>query len=264
MKLKDIIGKLYPFDRPSLEESEKEKLQRAVDEIEERHKTLEALMSKEITREETIQAIRDSIEHWERDILKPLKQGNEIKRVSKDITLQERSIVLHWIPSGEKVKCYSDSCALCKVFYGKLQPCEGCPLYEAGFACVESNSPYTEFYHNPCLDTAQNMVLVLGNLLIDALEEKRRIEKRRIEKSKIDVKKEKPIIIRPGLWYNTKKDVYFVLFKNQEDNNVWEYYCLQWDFDSTYRYRREELEIKIKKETWIYCPNAKIKVIDGK
>jgi len=162
-------------------------------------------MSKEITKEQKIQAIRESISHWKRDILKPLQEGRKISEFDRQF--------------GENDERLAKGVSTC-AFY--------------------------QFAYHPTLENAQNMVLVLQQVLIDALEEKRQ----RIEKPA-------PTTIRPGLWYNSKDVSYLVLFKNQDVQDVWEYYCLHWQRDYVIRVKREDLERQIEEERWIYYGDAK-------
>jgi len=210
---------------------------------------IHAMQIKEKTMSEEdkkIRAIRESISHWERDILKPLQEGRKISDFDRQF----------W-EDGERLATGIGACALCSFvgFNGSNEEvCKKCPLSQAGYGCVLKDSPYLQFTYHPTLENAQNMMLVLQQVLIDTLE-----EKRQSEKCEIDEEKEKPTptIIRPGLWYNSKNDSHLVLFKNQDVQDVWEYYCLYWQRDYVIRVKREDLERQIEEERWIYNGDAK-------
>jgi hypothetical protein len=61
-------------------------------------------------------AIKDSIKHWKKDILKPLLEGKEIT---------EYLYHPRWKDSRRIVRCYGQHCPLCK--YVK-EDCKLCPI----------------------------------------------------------------------------------------------------------------------------------------
>lgn len=97
-----------------------------------------------------IRAIKASIRHWERDIVKPLEEGREIDKFLWG--------GLWWEKTTKQVPCTIDSCALCRIFF--FNDCIDCPLESCG-----ENSTYEKFYENPCLKTARAMVRKLKSLL---------------------------------------------------------------------------------------------------
>lgn len=95
-----------------------------------------------------IKAIKDSIKHWEDDIVKPLKEGRKIKHGS----------TLIWQDTQEPIPCFTSHCPLCHaVGFG----CSLCPLVHCGLP----GYPWYTFIHNPRLKTAQAMVDKLKSLL---------------------------------------------------------------------------------------------------
>jgi hypothetical protein len=95
--------------------------------------------------EKTVQAIKDSVGHWEEDIVKPLKGG------------------------GISEKTGAHNCPLCNLvgFHSmfSMGECETkCPLSLRGMSCFSENSPYKTFMSNKTLENAQNMVLALKSL----------------------------------------------------------------------------------------------------
>lgn len=120
--------------------------------------------------QETIQAIKDSIEHWEKDIVKPLKECLEI--FSK-IDREKNRYRLYWKHMfrtffDRKVKCYAPDCQLCKIFKcgedSYNTPLE-CPLQKVDECCLNRESVYYNFIDNPCLETAEAMIEALESLL---------------------------------------------------------------------------------------------------
>ena len=99
-----------------------------------------------------IKAIKASIEHWEWDIVKPLKEGDTIIKMDGH----------HWSATGLRVKIGHGDCALCILYEDQEwgYDCDKCPLHHCG-----SGSAYSEFAYNPCLKTAQAMVRKLKSLL---------------------------------------------------------------------------------------------------
>jgi hypothetical protein len=113
---------------------------------------------------ETIKAIKDSIEHWEVDILKPLKEGERIHRLTVGIF---KTTKLYWlakdgIRSKGMVSCCSEDCALCKIYFGEYRgdDCGDCPL-----GSCERGSVYSVFYNDPTIETAEAMINTLKGLL---------------------------------------------------------------------------------------------------
>jgi hypothetical protein len=109
---------------------------------------------------QTIQAIKDSIVHWEQDILKPLKDGRSVIRKilgqsfwSKTKTFNEFNIV----------KYRSEDCPLCNIFIHNYH-CGDCPLKEIS-CCMDDESSYRQFVDNPCIETAEAMIETLKSLL---------------------------------------------------------------------------------------------------
>ena len=86
-------------------------------------------------------AVKESVKHWEEDILKPLQNGETIKRGER----------LYWNSSrtGE-VRYRGEYCSLCKFFN---HDCDDCFL-----DCNNENSPWKKFVNNPDTATATAMV----------------------------------------------------------------------------------------------------------
>ena len=188
-----------------------------------------------------LRAIRESIAHWEKDIVKPLKEGDTIERRGRSKT---------WKRSGDNLETGSGYCALC-VFMGfsvmdDSRECEECPLSQAGFGCTEKDSAYRKFYSDLTLETAQNMVLILKNVLIDALEEKRRNEKPEYVKTAV------PKIKKGQIWKSKTEGCYHVIIDVEEDG-LNKDYCLS----GRYTYSHDDFDIL---RFFDLCPNAKITV----
>jgi len=72
-------------------------------------------------------ALQESINHWQEDIINKFVGENSIARISS----------LYWKKSKKIVDCYSDSCPLCRKYFGIL-----------GYACMDC--PYCKFYNKKC------------------------------------------------------------------------------------------------------------------
>ena len=108
------------------------------------------------------EAIRESIRHWEVDIIQPLKEG----RVIGNMTMS-------WTDTQEQVPCTSKDCPLCDVYLDEdnldedLQECEHCPYFKHyGYVCDDPQGHWTAFNDNPNLKNAEGMKLALLELLI--------------------------------------------------------------------------------------------------
>jgi hypothetical protein len=108
-------------------------------------------------KKETINAINESIEHWETDILQPLLEGDELVPDNSGSLLWTSTCLL--VPIG---RC---ACSLCNLFYWKENTCENCPLFKAGKGCCENNSTYDKFYKKPTIKNAKAMIKALKDLL---------------------------------------------------------------------------------------------------
>jgi hypothetical protein len=86
-------------------------------------------------------AIKDSIEHWNTDIIARFKAGDTI--------LRDQYGHLIWT-DGTSVKCYSANCPLCVVTDAT---CKKCPLQFCG-----THSPWNNFHCDPTLQNAKNMI----------------------------------------------------------------------------------------------------------
>lgn len=96
-----------------------------------------------------VNAIRDSAEHWERDICEPLREGDVIV---------DGYGGLCWQSSGEPVLLGSKQCHLCSLFFRLLSICENCPLELAGDGCIHvDQSSYHTFIGGPTLENAEAM-----------------------------------------------------------------------------------------------------------
>lgn len=93
--------------------------------------------------EKTVEAIKESVEHWE-DNVEKLEKGET-----------------------STVKFHSRyNCALCNKFNSTNdEDCKStCPLSLKGFYCGDSKSPYKTYVKNETIRNAQNVVLVLKSL----------------------------------------------------------------------------------------------------
>ena len=109
------------------------------------------------------EAVKESINHWEVDIIQPLKEGRVIKNKS-----------LSWTDTQEQVPCTSKYCPLCDIYLDKEvsdeedseEFCKRCPYFKHyGYACDNFLGHWTAFAINPDLEHAEEMKLALIELL---------------------------------------------------------------------------------------------------
>ena len=113
------------------------------------------------TKEER-QAIKDSITHWENDVVKPLKRGHKIIRNDDGLVWEDTLI---------PVKYAADDCALC-VYTESRDNHSECPYVKFyGVDCddnkweIVKEGHWRTFVINPNLKTAQAMVRALKRML---------------------------------------------------------------------------------------------------
>ena len=107
-----------------------------------------------------IKAIKASIKHWEKDIVKPFEHSYEI-------------VGSNWFTKGEDrlklndtfVKSGDGDCPLCESYYNNN--CINCPLEITNNGCHYDGSSYGEFDKDPALENAKAMVKALESLLED-------------------------------------------------------------------------------------------------
>ena len=193
-------------------------------------------------REDEIQAIQDSIEHWKKDILKPLQDGEKIDM---------KTGTLYW-ENGHKVKCYDTDCSLCILVHND---CYKCPLTEYGCHTEVENSPYKQFIFNPCLETAQNMVMVLQDTLVKYLTEEEICIKKEIELKD-------GLIIKWGNWYfllRQNKGFWILIGLTTELTSLLE----SSKIEKSPWFTEKEMIKELSKRDFEVLPNAIIKIIEG-
>ena len=121
-----------------------------------------------VSDKDTIEAIKASISHWKEDIQKPLIAGRKIKKEWDGESLEK----MVWVDTGKPVMCGHKWCMLCQKFafsYNTLRigpPCSECPvmLYH-NKTCFSEGSHYLKFCESPCLETCDDMIKALEELL---------------------------------------------------------------------------------------------------
>jgi hypothetical protein len=106
-----------------------------------------------------IQAIQDTINHWEKDIRSNLLKGLNIS--------VSRNGLLRW-KNRKTVNCYAKDFAMCQISLkpDKTLNCSICPYYRYhGETCDDRDSQWFAFATNPCLETCENMITSLNELL---------------------------------------------------------------------------------------------------
>ena len=109
--------------------------------------------------EEEEKAIKDSIKHWEKDIVAPLCEGRKII---------EQGYSLVWEDTKKKVHCMDLHCPLCHMVGKNESRCsDGCPYYvHYDFSCdMTGDGHWAKFREKPNLKTAVGMVNALKKLL---------------------------------------------------------------------------------------------------
>jgi len=100
-----------------------------------------------------LQAIKDSITHWQKDIVEPLKRGEEVDADAYNAT----------------------TCSLCQL-YGfdealrHIANCDLCPLKKYGYGCGGFSSPWRNFHIHRDTAAALNMVMALQEVAIKYME----------------------------------------------------------------------------------------------
>lgn len=102
-------------------------------------------------------AVKSSIKHWERDIIKLFLLGDSIEKgLSYD---------LYWKCADTDVKCHEYECSLCKIADPRIG-CDGCPYTKKyGYACDGYKGHWRKFFTKPTLRRAKEMVKALENIL---------------------------------------------------------------------------------------------------
>ncbi len=104
---------------------------------------------------EEIGEIKDSIKHWQRDILKPLQKGRKTM-------YKKGGYFLRWKDTLQVVPVYGDYCPLCE--YTK-ECCSICPLAIKDLGCNDAGSPWRKFINRHTVQNAQKMIDALKSLL---------------------------------------------------------------------------------------------------
>lgn len=110
--------------------------------------------------EKELQTIRDTIDHWEKDIREKLLQGERINCGPRG--------QLRWA-DGSPVKCFAQHSALCRMFVTTDRDiyCDRCPYCRYhGISCNERTSAWFEFVNEPTLDACNRMIDSLKDLLV--------------------------------------------------------------------------------------------------
>ena len=105
------------------------------------------------------EAIRESIRHWEVDIIQPLKEGRVIGI---------HFVNLVWMDTQEQVPCLSKDCPLCDAYldYSSMKKCKHCPYFKHyGYLCDHHLGHWRAFKDDPNLKNAEEMKLALIELL---------------------------------------------------------------------------------------------------
>lgn len=106
--------------------------------------------------EAAVEAVKDSIAHWKRDIQAKLKAGIKIKG-----TWEYRKGLI-WEDDKTSVLCCGDDCRLCRIY--QTRDCPACPYrLKYGMSC--SSLHWRQFIKNPCLETCNGMIKALENIL---------------------------------------------------------------------------------------------------
>lgn len=104
----------------------------------------------------TKNAVIECIDHWKKDMIEPLKAGRKID--------DHWSYSLEWTDTREEVKCYTEDCPLCDLYFHNYDEddgnCVGCPMGNCSYGSV-----WLAFRKNPCLETANGVVNKLESLL---------------------------------------------------------------------------------------------------
>ena len=120
-------------------------------------------MSKYILDEEAKLAIEESIKHWEKDIKKPLENGEVIEMRGKH---EYYDGTPYWI-AGDEVLMFSDNCPLCSIYFDQdFKRCRVCPYFlKYDHSCDSNKGHWRIFFENPNLENANKMIEALKAIL---------------------------------------------------------------------------------------------------
>jgi hypothetical protein len=200
---------------------------------------------------EQIKAIKDSIEHWERDIVGPLARGLKIYTCPAPEDFRENRLYFtNDMGSTDTnkmfpVPCFSDACPLCQLYVAGSGDvvslrCINCPLHISGQDCGAPDSAYMAFRQTPTLTTAQRMVDTLKGLLEGQEEE--------IELHDCGIYKNKENTDSMYIW--------------QHWDGSWMYVTIHGRTRENGRGTSEELKNYLQRNGYTYCPNAKLTTND--
>lgn len=119
--------------------------------------------------EKLLNAIIKSIKHWEKDILKKLKDGDQ--------AFLNPAGILFWKVDETEVSCYEKDCPLCLhrnkySIYSISDSCLECPLFKCTkIDCNESGSSWSNWLTYPSEKTANAMIRDLKKTLLWYLQE---------------------------------------------------------------------------------------------
>ena len=122
-------------------------------------------MAIDVKNEREVQAVKESIKHWEEDIIQPLRKG-------RVITHHSWSLV--WADNLKRVPYTSKDCPLCDAYLDKEvsdeedseECCEHCPYYQHyAFTCDAHSGYWTKFRNDPSLENAEEMKSALLKIL---------------------------------------------------------------------------------------------------
>ena len=110
--------------------------------------------------------LKESIDHWKKDIIKWFEGGYIIDESTYDKATGDS----FWC-DGTLVEMGSDECKLCTVYFVVDEDgdgtCTTCPLHINGFNCYIGASPYRQFLRNPTFENARKMVSKMEYILND-------------------------------------------------------------------------------------------------
>lgn len=131
--------------------------------------------------------------------------------------------------------------------------CTKCPLYKAGNGCCERGSAYRSFMENPCLETVQNMVLVLQSLLVKYLTEE-------------EIKKPKEIKLKSGQIWVDKNNDYIKLVSLNDADTEWCKDFLNKGYNNGFSkaYSTKQTIVFLEEYSYTLCSNARIEVINDR
>ena len=116
-------------------------------------------MSRIVLTKKEITAIRKSVEHWDKDIIRHFRDGD---------TIEDHKYSPRWKNSNKLVMMFSKDCPLCRMVRARANSsykCENCPYTRAYHRDCDMRGHWSNFYNNQNLAAAKLMRNALAKII---------------------------------------------------------------------------------------------------